>query len=190
MITADLLSIVAARRGHFRYESGHHGNLWLDLDRMFDEPARLRPFVAELAERLRPHRIEIVCGPATGGAVLARMLAEVLGIEAIAAQRDMTRVGPIYLLPHELRDIARGRRVAVVDDAINAASAVRATLGELRSAGAKPVVVGALLLVGSAGAAVCAAEKLPLEHLTAVACDLWPADACPLCAAGSPVDAT
>jgi hypothetical protein len=28
----ELLSLVAARNGYFRLESGHHGTLWLDLE--------------------------------------------------------------------------------------------------------------------------------------------------------------
>jgi orotate phosphoribosyltransferase len=35
------LDLVAARHGHFRLESGHHGRLWLDLDSLFAESGRL-----------------------------------------------------------------------------------------------------------------------------------------------------
>ena len=35
--------------GHFVYESGHHGDLWFDLDMLFVHPRRLQPSVAELA---------------------------------------------------------------------------------------------------------------------------------------------
>ena len=31
------------RRGHFLLESGHHGNLWLDLNSLFLRPAALLP---------------------------------------------------------------------------------------------------------------------------------------------------
>jgi hypothetical protein len=43
-----LLELLSARRGHFVLESGHHGNLWLDLDSLFLRPARLRPFARNL----------------------------------------------------------------------------------------------------------------------------------------------
>jgi orotate phosphoribosyltransferase len=50
-MTADgLIEALAARRGHFRLESGHHGELWLDLDPLFARPARLAPFT----DRARP----------------------------------------------------------------------------------------------------------------------------------------
>lgn len=38
---SDLLAASSATRGHFRYESGHHGNLWLDLDALFVDPRRV-----------------------------------------------------------------------------------------------------------------------------------------------------
>ncbi|HEV3098050.1 MAG TPA: orotate phosphoribosyltransferase, partial [Candidatus Dormibacteraeota bacterium] len=59
----DLLSLVASRSGHFRLESGHHADTWMELDQLFRSPAALRPFIAELAGRFRPHRIDTVCGP-------------------------------------------------------------------------------------------------------------------------------
>jgi hypothetical protein len=29
----EIVSLLAARSGHFRYESGHHGDLWLEIPR-------------------------------------------------------------------------------------------------------------------------------------------------------------
>lgn len=59
----QVLRLLEARRGHFLLESGHHGDLWLALDRLFVRPARLEPFAAELGERLAAHGIDGVCAP-------------------------------------------------------------------------------------------------------------------------------
>jgi hypothetical protein len=32
---AALLDLLEVRRGRFRYESGYHGEIWLNLDRLF-----------------------------------------------------------------------------------------------------------------------------------------------------------
>src|ERR1700719_3783535 len=77
----ELVRLVAARKGHFRLESGHHGDLWLELDPLFLRPGRLRPFAAELARRLAAHGVEAVCGPLVGGAFLAQMVAQELDVE-------------------------------------------------------------------------------------------------------------
>ncbi|HET6574529.1 MAG TPA: phosphoribosyltransferase family protein [Fimbriiglobus sp.] len=176
---------MAPRAGHFRLESGHHGDLWLDLDRVFARPAALGRFVAELARRFVGHGVEAVCGPATGGAFLAQIVAFELEAEFYYAERYTSLPDRVrYRIPDRLRPLARGKRVAVVDDAVNAGSAARATVADLRACGAKPVAVGTLLALGTAGPAF----DLPFETLTRLRSQLWePAD-CPLCAAGVPLD--
>jgi orotate phosphoribosyltransferase len=69
------LDLAQARRGHFRMESGLHCGLWFDLDAAFVDQTALDPFVTQLAQYLRRHQIEAVCGPLTGGALLAQLLA-------------------------------------------------------------------------------------------------------------------
>jgi orotate phosphoribosyltransferase len=49
---AELVDLLSTRQGHFQLESGHHGNLWLDLDLLFLQPKRLLPFARDLARRL------------------------------------------------------------------------------------------------------------------------------------------
>jgi orotate phosphoribosyltransferase len=185
MDSEELLCLMAPRAGHFRLESGHHGDLGLDLDRVFARPAALARFVAELARRLVGHGVEVVCGPASGGAFLAQMVA--FELEALFAYAE--RFTPLldkvrYRVPDGFRPLVRGKRVAVVDDAVNAGSAVRATVADLRACGAKPVAVGALLALGELGPAF----DLPFETLTRLRSHLWTPMDCPLCASGMPLD--
>jgi orotate phosphoribosyltransferase len=174
---------MAARRGHFRLESGHHGDLWLDLDGLFSRPDAVRGLAARLAGLLAPHRPAVVCGPLTGGGFLAQLVAAELGARCCWAER---LAGGTYRIPASLRAGLAGARTAVVDDVINAGSAVRATLAELDGCGAVPVAVGALLLLGPPAPA--AERGLPLHRLDTQAAGLWePAD-CPRCAAGEPLE--
>jgi orotate phosphoribosyltransferase len=184
----ELLDLMTARSGHFRFESGHHGDVWLDLDGLFRRPTALSPFVSELAGRLASHRIEGVCGSLTGGAFLAQLVARELDGEFSYTERIAVTSTTRYRLPSGLRGAVAGKRIAIVDDAINAGSAVRGTYQELVAHGGRPVVIGALLVLGSA-AAPCAAEaNLPLEYLAHRSSNLWEPAACPLCASGSPLD--
>ena len=189
-MTADgLIEAPAARRGHFRLESGHHGELWLDLDALFARPARVAPFVAQLAEQLSGCGAEVVCGPLVGGGFVAQAVAERLGIEAAWTERVAAPSGgglyaARYRIPDALRDRVRDRSVAVVDDVINAGSATRATIADLRACDARPVALGALLVLGQGAAELAGAERLALANVAALANAIWdPAD-CPLCAAG------
>lgn len=189
----QLLACMAARRGHFVLESGHHGDLWLDVDRLFVRPALLQAFVAQLAERIAGYKAEVICGPLTGGAFLAQSLARTLSVNFVFANR-VERPGSSDLFPveypilPELTEFVRHKRVAVVNDVINAGSAVRGALASLRAAEAQTVVLGALLVLGDAADAFAKMEGIPLESLARVPNPLWlPAD-CPLCAAGTLLD--
>jgi orotate phosphoribosyltransferase len=45
----ELDRLLPTRRGHFQYESGHHGDLWLDLERLCLNVRPIRRFAAKLA---------------------------------------------------------------------------------------------------------------------------------------------
>ena len=57
--------------------TGMSGSTWIAL---FLRPALLRPQVMLLADRLREHRVDAVCGPMEGGAFLAYALADLMGV--------------------------------------------------------------------------------------------------------------
>jgi orotate phosphoribosyltransferase len=183
----ELLNLLAARNGHFRLESGHHGNLWLDLDPLFLRPSHLRRFVIELANGLSRYNIEAVCGPLVGGAFLAQSVASVLDAEFYYTERfvlpERDALYPVkYRIPNGLRKMVHGKTVAVVDDVVNAGSAVRGTFAELRACGANPIVIGALLVLGSSASSFFADQNIPLERIAYLPNELWTPSECPLCA--------
>lgn len=189
----DLLKLATAREGHFRLESGHHGGLWLDLDGLFADPVRIAPFVDTLAEALRAFAPAAVCGPLVGGAFLAQMLSARLGIDFLFTERmppeeGQGLYGVKYRLPRGLQERIGGERIAIVDDAISAGSAVRATYAEVCSFGAQPVVVGALLLLGSAALPFFEDTRVPVRCVAQLPYELWTPAECPLCASGQPLE--
>jgi orotate phosphoribosyltransferase len=151
----------------------------------------LRPFVTELARRVAVHGVDTVCGPLNGGAFLAELIASELGVEFAFAERivsQRTGLFPIdYRVPTALRAALRGKRVAIVDDAISMGSAIRATVADLEVCEAKPVVIGALLGIGPGAPEFAAARRLPFEHLADLPMRTWPPSECQLCASGIPV---
>ena len=84
--------------------------------------------------------------------MLAHMIAAELELGFSFAERIVTdRPGmyPIdYRLPPALRNAISEKRVALVDDAISAGSAVASALQDLESCGATTVVLGALITIG------------------------------------------
>jgi orotate phosphoribosyltransferase len=82
---------------------------------------------------------------------------------------------------------ARGKATAVVGDVSNAGSAVRGAFADLLACGARPVAVGALLVLGPPASAWAASAGVPLESLAYLPNALWEPSACPLCASGVPL---
>jgi len=151
----NLLSLVRGRQGHFRLESGHHGDLWFQLETLCLHSREIRPFAARLTAQLVQHRVEVVCGPLVEGAFVALLVSLELGCDFAYAERfaDTTREGlyPVeYRLPKALQPAVQGKRVAIVNDVINAGSAVQGTFFDLQALGAGVVAIGALLALGDA----------------------------------------
>jgi len=186
-VGTDVSQFARPRRGHFDLGTGYHGDLWLDLDGLFFRPALVRPQARLLADWLRPYRAAAVCGPLAGGAFLAQMVAEDLGAAFVPAYPGPRQPGRFRLPAPAAGDIG-GWRVAVVDDAVNAGTAVRASIQAARNAGAVPVAAAALLAVGPAAAAAPRDFGLPFHALAALRSQAWPAGGCPLCRDGIPAE--
>jgi orotate phosphoribosyltransferase len=184
---ATILDLMPVRRGHFALESGHHGDLWLDLDSLFLRPAKLQPLARALARRLAAHGVEAIVGPLVGGALVAQVVAAELDLRFAFAERRASARGVDYVIPQAVHRHLRERSVAVVDDAINAGSATRATIAALTAMGARPIAVGALLILGETALPHFATHGLAVETLARLANVLWEPAHCPLCAAGEPL---
>ena len=185
--------LLGARHGHFKMESGYYSGTWFELGSLFDDPDAVRPFVAELATRLSRHRPDAACGPMTGGATLASLIATELGIDAIVAERSerpgATSLFPVrYRIAEAQRQKTGGKRIAIVDDAISAGSAVRGTHADLVDCGAMPIALGALVVFGDAAAQFARDNGLALEAIERMPFDMWRPAECPLCKDGVALD--
>jgi orotate phosphoribosyltransferase len=186
------LQLADCRTGHFRMESGFHSALWLNLDALFAATTRIEPFISRLADMLRRHRLDAVCGPLLGGAFLAQRVAQLIDAEfwyttPIPAADDSGLFRARYRLPSSFVTRLSRPRLGLVDDVISAGSSLRATYSELHSI-TDVVAVGALLQLGTVGAEFFAAQHVPVERVVEQPFQMWsPAD-CPQCAAGVPLE--
>lgn len=167
------------RRGHFVFESGHHGDTWLDLDLLISDPRQARAEADRLAAILRYHPADAVVGPLDGGAFLAQWVAAALDLQFGYATRQVVDGEPRYAIPPSI-DL-RGARVVVVDDAINMGSATAATVRALNDAGAIPVALASVFVCAPSGLAVGQRLGLPQVWLTEVHTRTWPSENCPEC---------
>ncbi len=186
----EVVSSLPGRIGHFRLESGHHSDLWTDLELLCLRPEFVRQRAAELAARLGQYRVDAVCGPLVEGAFVALMVASDLDVEFYYTERftrqaDESLLFPVeYRVPPVLRGRLQGKRVAIVNDVISAGSAVRGTLADLEACGAETVAVAALAVLGSSAAEFATVNELALETLASFPFSMWTPGECPLCRAG------
>ena len=57
---------------HFVYISGDHGSGWIDKDAIYPHTERVERLCRDLAIGLIGWNVEVVCGPATGGLIVAQ----------------------------------------------------------------------------------------------------------------------
>ncbi|GAB3244370.1 phosphoribosyltransferase family protein [Kineosporia babensis] len=191
---AGLADLIRVREGHFRFESGHHGTLWLDLDSLFVRPSVVAPFARQLAEQISEYSVDVVCGPWSGGAFLAQMIAEQLDLAFAYSQPAEDHLGTdqLYARPYSIPTAfgahLAGKRVAVVDDVINAASAATATMAALSAVKARIVVVASLMTLGQVGRQRITELGHVVETLQSRDHTIWPSNECPLCASRVPLE--
>lgn len=192
MTPEELLGPTVTRSGHFLLESGHHSDLWLELELLCRHPRRIEGAVTALADELRGLAVEVLCGPLNEGAFVALMAAAHLDLEFVYAERfegEGSGLFPVsYRLPRVLRPVVAGRRVAIVNDVISAGSAVRGAHADLVACGATPVALAALLVLGEAAVQFATAHGMQCISLARRPFPLWTPAECPLCAAGVPLD--
>src|SRR5436309_91248 len=109
----QVAQLLPKREGHFVFESGHHGQVWLELELLFLRPERVQPLAEGLADRLRGHQIEAVCGPLVEGAFVGLIVASSLRLPFSYSEpvRDHRATGlfPVsYPIPRPLERELRG----------------------------------------------------------------------------------
>lgn len=148
--------------------------------------------IRDLSGRLSRHKVDGACGPLTGGAFTALLVAKELRTEfyyseQVAGDTSDELLSVRYRLPTALREKVGGKRVAIVNDVTSAGSAVRGTFADLKACHAQVIVIGSLLVLGSAINSFATGNGIAVETLAVADQHLWEPQACPLCQSGEPL---
>lgn len=176
---------------HFVYISGDHGSGWIDKDAIFPHTDVVEHLCSQLAQLVQSWDAEVVCGPATGGLIIAEWTAHALKV--IAAFAEHGEANPIdgtfrgrFRLRRGYDHLVSGKRVLVVDDVVNTGHSLRQTAQAVTDAGGQVIGTGCLVSRGNV-----TQDELGLgqfAYLLEYQIPAWPEAACPLCRAGVPIN--
>lgn len=193
--SADVLQILTAAHSilaedHFVYIPGDHGSGWIDKDAIYPHTENIERLCGQMARGVQDWGAEVVCGPATGGLIVAEWAAHELGALSTFTKHDPAPSegalrGP-FMLRRGYDALVRGKRVLVVDDIVNTGLSLRQTVDAVRSAGG--LVVGAACLVSRGNVAAAGLGVERYHYLLEYRIPSWPAAECPLCRQGAPVN--
>jgi orotate phosphoribosyltransferase len=179
--------------GHFDYGNGYHGRAYLNPHQLFRYPStiwRLAQDLLDLVPSEMAFATEVVAGPATGGALLAHTIAGLLD-----SRRSLTHPpcsfapfgcesGGELTLRGFYRQLIHGKRVLLADDVRNTGQTLARAATLVREAGG--TVLGTVVICDRLESIV--PPEAPLVPLAEYAApENYPAAACPLCAAGTPI---
>ncbi|MEO0085334.1 MAG: orotate phosphoribosyltransferase [candidate division WOR-3 bacterium] len=167
------------REGHFLLTSGRHSDRYFEKFRILERPQLCELFAARIAERFRPAAVTAVCGPTTGGTIIAYEVARQLGMRCVIAEKAETgrRIGRGFKLTGE-------DRVLVVDDVLTTGGSIADTLAAVRQTGAQVAGVGVFI---DRSSGVEFEEPFFAAYRQEVR--TWDASECPLCRSGVPLEA-
>lgn len=179
--------------GHFDYRNGYHGRVYLNPHALFLYPSTIWRVAQDLID-LMPFelldQIDVVAGPATGGALLAHTIAGLLD-----GRRELTRppcrFAPFTKSREQGLKLRRyyasnlaGQRVLLVDDVRNTGKTYERCAALVREAGG--TVIATAQIYDRQGAIV----ELDVPNYSVVeylAPENFAAEACPMCQAGLPI---
>lgn len=179
--------------GHFDYGNGYHGRAYLNPHALFLQPSTIWRLSQDLLDLLPfdlLERVDVVAGPATGGALLAHTIAGLLD-----GRRPLTRppcrFAPFNYDAKEGFALRRyyashliGQRVLLADDVRNTGKTFQRCADLVREAGG--IVIATAEIYDRLDALV----SLDVPNFALVeykAPENHPAGDCPMCRAGEPI---
>lgn len=173
-----LVEFGVMRKGHFLLTSGLHSDRYFEKFRILERADVCEHFARVLSNYFSKMSVTVVCGPTTGGVIVAYEVARQLGCRCIIAERSDTgrKIGRGFLVGKE-------DQVLVVDDVLTTGGSIWETLSALKTTGARVVGIG-VFIDRSTGV------RFPFPFYAAHREEIqnYQPDSCPLCRARLPLE--
>jgi orotate phosphoribosyltransferase len=170
----------ALLQGHYRLSSGLHSPNYVQCALLLQSPRNAKAIGEALARRLRPLRAQKIVAPALGGVIIGYTVAEALDLPMVFTER---KDGEMTL--RRGFKIAQGERVVIVEDVVTTGKSTRETADVIARHGGLVFGYGSIL---NRSGKENPFDK-PYEALLSLALDTHDEAGCPLCKAGTPLDA-
>ena len=172
------------REGHFQYESGRHGQHYVEKTRLLERPWVTQDLCCELAANLEHLGAMVVAGPTTGGMLLAYQTAACLGKPTLSYFAEPSESGSGRSFGRGFT-FEPGQKTLVVDDVLTTGGSIRDTINAVREAGGEPVGVGVIVdRTNGATTPGDAFDGLPFFACLSIDVPSYAPEECPLCASG------
>lgn len=175
LILQHFIEKKALLNGHFVLSSGLHSPKYLQCALALQEPEDAAHFGREIAKHFDANEIDTVASPAIGGLVIGFATALALGKRFIWTERQN---GEMTL--RRGFTLTEGERILVVEDVVTTGGSTRECIAALEAAGGRAVAAAAIIDRSNGTADV----GVPFVSLVSLKVPGYPADECPMCAAG------
>ena len=194
-----LMDLGAIVKGHFVLASGVHSEYYFNKDALYADPTTISEICLELAKQFVGKNIDVVVAPAVGGAILTSRIAEHLGtlenrkIISIFADKGKDNDGnDIFIIKRGYDKFVPGKNILIAEDVTTSThggsmSKVVNAVNELNGN-----IAGLSIICNRGGitsANVGLDDNMPLYSWLELDIPTYPAEDCPLCAAGIPPNA-
>ncbi len=162
-------------KGHFLLTSGRHSDTYMQCALLFDDAKVSETLCAELADRVKEYKPDIVVSPAVGAIIMGYEVSRHLGLKNVFAEREngtfTLRRG--FTLPERAR-------VLITENVVTTGGSVFEVMEMLKNYGAEVVAVASM--VDRSNGTV----DFGVPFVTMLRADVksYEADECPLCKAG------
>lgn len=182
MVSEDLAGLLkrygVLLEGHFLLASGRHSERYFEKFRVLEHPALCEVFARAVADEYRARGVTVVCGPTTGGIIIAYEVARQLGVRCIIAEpaEQGRQIGRGF-------EVSAADRVLVVDDVMTTGGSLVDTLAALQAFPGE--VIGVAVFIDRSGGRHRVDREVFGVYRQAVAS--FEPEECPLCRQGVPL---
>jgi orotate phosphoribosyltransferase len=130
------------KTGHFLLSSGLHSGKYFEKFRILENPELVQMFGKMIAEYYKNKNISIVCGPTTGGVIIAYEVARQMKLKCIFAESKPQEPGRVIRRGFTIPDESN---ILVVDDILTTGGSIKDTVEALKSFPGKTVGIAVLI---------------------------------------------